>query len=95
MASKIGEIIASAVVPILANVGKDKLVEVLDKLKEQNESTYKTTIISLYPIVDLQLEGVTDKTKTNIDDLFVDALKGAIEESAAKNGLVLQNLDQD
>lgn len=93
--SKITDVIVSALAPVVKSVAKDKLVELLDQLKEKNEANYKTTLVSLYPIIDVQLEGVTDKTKTNIDDAVVDALKEAIEESATKNSVTLQNLDAD
>lgn len=95
MASKLGEIIVSAIVPIITSVGKDKLVEVLQKLKNDNEAAYKTVLTSLYGPIDVYLEAITDKTKTPIDDSFVDALKQAIEQSAAINGVTLQNLDAD
>lgn len=91
----IGEILLSALTGPLTTVGQQQLVLLFDKLYEKNAETYKTTMIALYPIVDVQLEGLTAKSKTKIDDSIVLALKGAIEESAAKYLLTLSNLDQD
>lgn len=95
MPSKIGELIASAVAPVLKSVGQDKLVEVLDKLHEKNPEIHKTVLTSLYGPIDVHLEDLTDESKNPVDDAVVDALKGAIETSAVKYGVSLQNLDND
>lgn len=74
---------------------KDRLAAVLAALKAKDEKAYRTTLASLYPIIDVQLEDITDKTKTKADDVLVDAFKEALEESAAANGVTLPNLDND
>lgn len=89
------EVIVSAFVGPITIVGTQKLVEVFDKLQADNPDAYKTVMLALYPIVDLQLEKITSKTKTKIDDAFVTALKGAVEQSAAKYGIELVNADED
>lgn len=93
--SKITDLLVSAFMPVVKSVAKDKLVELLDQLQQKNEASYKTALTALYPVVDVQLEDVTEKTETTIDDSIVDALKEAIEESARKHGLQLANLDSD
>jgi hypothetical protein len=74
---------------------KVRLVAALAALKLKDEKAYKTVLVSLYPVIDVQLEDVTDKTKTKADDVIVDGIKEAMEESAAANGVVLPNLDND
>lgn len=74
---------------------KERMKAALAALKAKDEKAYKTTLISLYPVIDVQLEDVTDKTKTKADDVLVDALKESIEESAAENAITLPNLDND
>jgi hypothetical protein len=95
MASKVSEILVGALAPVLANVGREQLTTLFNKLHEDNPAVYKTVMVALYPIVDVQLETLTDKSKTKLDDIFVDAFKGAIEDSSEANGVELQNLDQD
>lgn len=95
MATKWHEILVAALIGPITAVGRDQLSQVLDKWYESKPEQYKAGMVGLYAIVDLQLEPITDTSKTKIDDPFVDALKGAIEDSAQRNGLVLQNLDND
>jgi hypothetical protein len=74
---------------------KSRLIAALSALNVKDEKAYKTVLASLYPVIDVQLEDITDKTKTKADDVIVDALKEAMEESAVINGVLLQNLDND
>lgn len=74
---------------------KTRLLAALAALKLKDEKAYRTALVGLYPVIDVQLEDVTDKTKTKADDVLVDAIKEAMEESAAANGVTLPNLDQD
>lgn len=91
----IGEILVSALTGPLAKVGQAKLVEVFNAMYAKNPATYRTALTALYPIIDVQVETITDASKNKIDDAFVAAIKGAIEESAKVNGLELPNLDND
>ena len=74
---------------------KERLIAALAALKAKDEKAYRTALTGLYPVIDVQLEDITDKTKTKADDVVVDAIKEAMEESAAANGVTLPNLDQD
>jgi len=79
----------------IKNLIKERLIAALAALKAKDEKAYKTVLVSLYPVIDVQLEDITDKTKTQADDVVVDALKESMEESAAANGVSLPNLDSD
>jgi len=74
---------------------KERVVAALAALYAKDPKAYNTALTGLYPVIDVQLEDITDKTKTKADDILVDALKEAIEQSAATHGLTLPNLDQD
>lgn len=74
---------------------KTRLSAALAALKAKDEKAYRTVLASLYPVIDVQLEDITDKSKTKADDVIVDAIKESMEESAAANGVTLPNLDND
>lgn len=90
-----GELLLSALTGPLATIGQEQLVVLLDKFQEKKPREYKASLIAIYPVIDMHLEDLVTETKTKIDDAFVKALKGAIEESAAKHGVALSNLDND
>lgn len=74
---------------------KVRLTTALAALKAKDEKAYRTVLVSLYPVIDVQLEDITDKTKTKADDIIVDGIKEAMEESATANSISLPNLDSD
>lgn len=61
----------------------------------KNPARHKLLLSILYPVADVELENITDKTATKADDELTDAIKESIEESAAEKGIPLQNLDAD
>jgi len=77
----------------LQDLIKIRLLAALTALKAKDEKAYRTVLVSLYPVIDVQLEDITDKTKTKADDVIVDGLKEAMEGSAAASGITLPNLD--
>jgi hypothetical protein len=79
----------------IKNLIKERLIAALSALKAKDEKAYKTVLVGLYPVIDVQLEDITDKTKTQADDVIVDGMKEAMEESAAANSIILPNLDND
>lgn len=79
--------------PGLANVGAQELTKVFDNYAVKHPEAHKTLMVSLYPIIDVQLENLTAESKTKFDNPFSAALKLSIEASAANNGVDLPNLD--
>lgn len=79
--------------PGLANVGALELTKVFDNYAVKHPEAHKTLLVSLYPIVDVQLENLTAESKTKFDNPFSSALKTALETSASNNGVELPNLD--
>lgn len=79
----------------IKNLIKERLIAALAALKAKDEKAYRTVLVSLYPVIDVQLEDITDKTKTAADDVVVDGIKEAMEDSAVTNGVTLPNLDSD
>jgi uncharacterized protein (UPF0210 family) len=76
----------------LATIGESKLVEVLQDLHEKDttddKSDYKSVLFGGLSFV-TGISKLTDKTKTKIDDALVNAIKEAIEASAAANDVEL------
>lgn len=93
MASKIGEILASAFLPVIQSVGQAQLVELLDKVNAENPEGYKAILQGVYPPLKRILEPIVKGTKTKFDDTLVGALVGAIEESAASNNVPLPDVN--
>lgn len=87
------EILLASLVGPLELVGAATLSQAFDKIKPVEKR--KLILSTLYPVVDIELEEMTKKSKTKFDDPFTSALKKAIEASAANCGLSLQNLDTD
>lgn len=95
MAFNLGDILVNWVLPLVQTKGKQALVELLQKLHDTDVVSYTQLVTGVYPLIDLQLENYTKKSKTQIDDRVVNDLKAAVEESAAANGVTLPNLDTD
>lgn len=74
---------------------RDRVAAALGKLQTKDPKAYKTVLTSMYPVIDVQLEDITDKSKTKVDDVITDGLKSGFEQSAEKSGIALPNLDSD
>lgn len=72
---------------------KAKLSAMFAAVYAKNPDRHKLLLAELYPVVDVELEDITLKSKTKADDELTNAFKEAIEESAAAKGVTLQNLD--
>lgn len=70
----------------LAEIGESKLVEVLQDLHDKNPVAWKSVIHGGLSFA-TGISQLTDKSKTKIDDALVNAIKEAVETSAAANGL--------
>jgi hypothetical protein len=81
MASKLLEQLLNGVAGTISAIAQEKLTELFVKLHDHNPEEHSATLRSLYIGVG-QLEKITDESKTKLDDAVVDALKGAIEQSA-------------
>lgn len=68
--------------------GQGFLVTTLQGWQVKNPAEYAADVPVLHAILK-RVKGVTDATATKIDDAFVDAFLGALEASAAANGITL------
>lgn len=93
MPLNLGEILLSALTGPLQVVLASQLESLLSKIEPLE--TRKTILVALYPIIDVELEKLTTKTKTKIDDAAIIAFKLAIEGAASTAGIDLPNLDND
>jgi len=87
--SKIKELIIAGVLPVIKEVGKIEMKQVLDSIKIHNEpSVYKNTLVSLHANF-LLLRSAAIQSKTNIDDGIIDLILEAVSENAKANELIL------
>jgi len=87
--SKIKEVIVASVLPIIREVGKIEMKQVLESIRKHNESSvYKNTLVSLHANF-LLLRKAAVQSKTNIDDGIVDLILEAVRENAEVNNLIL------
>lgn len=88
MAFNIGEILLSALTPVLESVGESKLVDLLQQLHDHHPETYQSTIKSGY-LFAKQLQTVVTSSTSKIDDAIVQAIVESIEASALANNVTL------
>ena len=87
--SKIHEMIAVAVLPIIKGVGKLEMQNVILCSKENNPpGIYENILQGLHSNFCLLKEAAV-KTKSNFDDGIVDLILEAVKESADQDGIIL------
>jgi hypothetical protein len=87
--SNVKEIIVATIIPMVKEVGKLEMIDVLSQIKVHNTpELYHNTLQGLYSNFSL-LKEVTVKTKTKIDDGIIDLILEAVTETAATDGIVL------
>lgn len=89
------EFALSLLVSTLQVVGVEKLVELLRQYHKNDPASCEQTLVSFYPVLDVQLEELAKATKTKIDDALIQGFKGAFETFAAEINIILPNLDKD
>ena len=82
------EILLSLFQGMIVTGGVPKLIEVLDKLHAKDVDQYKAAIFGANALVKA-ITPLVDGTKTEFDDIFVDALGLAVAQSAATHGIDL------
>ena len=83
------------IAPLVRVILEKVLTTLFDTIVTKQPEHGKVVLASLYPVVDVELEGLADDTKNKIDDAVVDAVKKAMEDVAAKHGIILSNVDDD
>lgn len=84
-------IVISTFVPI----AKARLTGVLELWYKSQPDYAKTSITTLYPIIDVVLEDEVTKTWIELDNAMVTAAKQICEDLATNWGIRLPNLDED
>lgn len=82
----LGELFLNLAGAALGTVAESKLVPLLQDLHDSNPDDYKAAITGGHALVK-HLGPLTSKSATKIDDMVVQALDNAINESAAANGI--------
>jgi hypothetical protein len=93
--SWLNEVLLGFILPKALSIGGDELKKFLQKAHDDNPVFVETTIVSLYPFVDVYLEKYAGQTETKFDDKAVSELMETLEEFAADNSIDLPNLDED
>jgi len=91
----LGKAFAPLVTPLIKPLTKLIVSTLLDSFWKTNQEHCAVLVVSGYPIVDVELETLAEKTGTELDDALVDGLKEAFESFAEEHELDLENLDQD
>ena len=81
--------------PIVALVIRKGLTMALRAMVAKDAARAELLCVSIYPVIDTELESFTDGTDTKLDDAAVDGIKGAIEDVAKDNEWDLPNIDED
>jgi len=89
------EKILNMIAPIIREIISKVIYFLFDKLLEKNPEHGKVALVALYPIIDVEIEPIVEKTDSDIDDAIIDAIKEAMEKVAEENGFELPNLDED
>lgn len=89
------EAILGFILPKALEIGGGELRKVLDKAYLENPDLIKTTVVSLYPFIDVYVEKYAAQSKTKLDDKAVEQLMNTVEAFAGDNGITLPNLDSD
>ena len=87
--------ILDQIAPIIKLVIKEVIKLLFTNFLKKEPVHGKVAIVSLYPIIDVELEPLTEKTLTEYDDAIVDGVKEGLEEVAQEHGIVLPELDED
>ena len=91
--NNIGHFIIGLFIGQAEKASKEVFIKAFEKIYAKNPARHKLLLVSLYPVIDVELEDVVKATKTTFDDAGVRALKQAMEDQAVKYGFELPNLD--
>jgi len=93
--SLLGKMFAPLVTPIIRPIARTVTEALLRSFFKAEPTHAKVLLVSGYPIIDVELETLVEKTDTEIDDQLVVGVKDAFEAVAAENDIELDNLDDD
>jgi len=91
MKDKLLELLA----PVIGMVLKQVLTPLLTGLMTRQPTHGAVALATLYPIIDAELEPLTEKTDTALDNSALSAVKKVIEDVAKQFGVELSNVDGD
>lgn len=81
--------------PLIKQVAFYLIKHLFGKLMEKEPEHGKVALVALYPILDVEIEGLTEQTETEIDDAIVEGAMEAFEDLAEQYEIELPNLDED
>jgi len=91
------DILEPILAPLIGKAVEEAIYRAFSALmkKEENVVHGKVVIAGMYPVIDGELEKITDDTENEYDDAVVDGLKLSLERLAADHNIVLSNVDDD
>jgi uncharacterized protein YktB (UPF0637 family) len=90
MSSKFTETLVNTLAPVIEIMAAEQLAGVFNRLHDKDPKAYAKYIPDLYEMTKKHLQELTSQSKSKIDDVIVQALENAIEQSAEVNGLELK-----
>ena len=95
MAFKIKNVIMNTLTPIIKLVVTEVLKMLFRSFYKKQPEHAEVFFVSMYPVVDVELESLFEKTESDLDDAIIDGVKDAFETVAGENDIALPNLDED
>jgi hypothetical protein len=93
--SWLNDILLGLILPSVLAIGGAKLLEFMEKAYKENPDLVRTTVVSLYPFIDVYVEKYAAESKTKYDDKAVAELMRTVETFAGLHQITLPNLDND
>lgn len=70
----------------IAEAGQAKLEEVLEDLANSNPADFDATVRAGHAFIE-HIKPLVEKSKTNVDDVFVNAIEQSVNNAAANHGI--------
>ncbi len=81
--------------PVIKLALEQVLKPLLQSLMEREPEHGAVALATLYPVVDAELEPLSERSGTDLDDAAVSAVKSVIESVAGEFKVPLANVDED
>ena len=91
----LGGWVLDALAPVIQQIVKQVVEVLFEKFLDTSEMHAKVVMVSLYPVIDVELETLVLTTDTDLDDAVVRGIKAGMETIAKERQIQLPNLDQD
>ena len=91
----VGDFLLDSLAPVIGKVLAEVIKILFNKLIQSQPAHGKVALVSLYPVVDVELEPLAGSTATKLDDALIKGVMAGLEAAAKDNHVPLTNLDND